>query len=101
MLREHCTHILCFCPLQVDMYSQSNASIAPTTITPDNKHWVKLTTMANMFLYSPACYTHYITNAPGGSCTTLTDCSTLDYARSCFCVFVNEGHQMWPVILVC
>lgn len=43
----------------------------------------------------------YITNAPGDSCTTLTDSSTLDYARSCFCVFVNEGHQMWPVILVC
>ena len=52
MLREHWTQISCFCPLQADVYSQSNASTAPTTITPDNKHWVKLTAMAN----SPACW---------------------------------------------
>ncbi len=43
----------------------------------------------------------YINNIPGRSCTIFTDCTTLDYASSCFCMFVNEGHQMWPVILVC
>ena len=43
----------------------------------------------------------YITNTPGRSRTTLSDCTTVHYASSCLKVFVTEGHQMRPVLLVC
>jgi len=43
----------------------------------------------------------YITNIPGRSCITFSDCTTLECASSCICVFVNEGQQKWPVIPVC
>jgi len=43
----------------------------------------------------------YITNIPGRSCTTRTDCTTFADASACTCVFVHKGHQMWPVSLVC
>jgi len=43
----------------------------------------------------------YITNAPGRSCTTLADCTTVHYASSCLKVLDSEGHKVWHVLLVC